>query len=456
MLAENTKTFSIEEIQGAFEMLYPDEFEFLTLYNLYINYHSQEFQYAEIKQAIVDTSRLPFMLNGKDVQVERKFKRLLRAFIERIPSKSNRFVLTPHAEKIIEIAVQRINNPYLKYPLKDTFEQFFRLPDDLSDDISRLQSWFQFGFHNNARQMVLGHLEALKLSVDDSVKALNSVLEIEDKSAIQLLEEFAENFKVLGDKARQITEAIRMKVHVHYRLRDIAEVFSLKSLDSLPGEEYLLYCRKEALRIKDEVSSFFDKIDQQLDLINQKMTFAASKISELQESLRAQSHFKFNLKKLLIYLLENSKPNLQSWELPAGFPAKDMVTQKFRFSALRYYDMGFLKKANVVVQETDELYEEEQRLQFEMELKKQELIQQYCDQAESDLALYGTLDLTTRIMDIMQEENGLELAVHTGYEFIRKVSPFANVEITETLQSNQSNTFQLWKVTVRKDRHSNS
>ncbi len=456
MFTENTKNIAIEELQVAFETLYPDEFEFLTLYNLYINYHSHEFQYAEIKQAIIDTSRLPFLLNGKDIQVERKFKRLLRSFIERIPSKSNYFVLTPHAEKIIDIVIQRINNPYLKFPLKDTFEQFFSLPDDVSDDIRRLQSWFQFGFHNNARQMVLGHLEALKLSVDDSIKALNSVLEMDDRSAIQLLEEFAENFKLLGDKARQITEAIRMKVQVHYRLRDIAEEFNNRTIDNIYGDGFLLFCRKEALRIREEVSSFFNKIDQQLDLINQKMTFAASKISELQESLRAQSHFKLNLKKLLVYLLENSKQNPQSWELPIDFPTKDIVNQKFRLGTLRYYDMGFLKKTSVVIPEIDELYENEQRIQFELELKKQELIQQYCDQAESDLELFGKLDLTARIMDIIQVENGLELGVHAGYELIRNVSSFANVEISEILQSNRSNTFQLWKVAVRKDQHSNS
>jgi hypothetical protein len=124
MNMEQDKPISPERIFYTYNELFPSEFEFLVLYNLYTNYHSSEIQFSEIKQAIVDTSRLPFITTGKDRQIERTFKGLLRTFIERVPSKFNRFILTPHAEKIVEIATQRIYNPYLKFPLKDTFETY--------------------------------------------------------------------------------------------------------------------------------------------------------------------------------------------------------------------------------------------------------------------------------------------------------------------------------------------
>ncbi|WP_343700004.1 hypothetical protein [Chitinophaga sp.] len=452
----------MERIFHSYGELFPTEFEFLVLYHLYINYPSLEMQYTEIKQAIVDTSRLPFLDTGKDRQIERTFKGLLRTFIERAPSKSNQFILTPHAEKIVEIAIHRINNPYLKFPLKDTFEMYFKLPNNATEDISNLQSWFKFGFQNNARQMVTGHLEGLKLSVDDAVKALNRILEADNLSAIQILEQFSANFQILGDKARQITEAIRMKVEVHYQLRDIVEIFagrveqepSAHRYDDLEYYQKMQHNCQTAIRIKEEVNTFFDKVDKQLDVINMKMVFAGSKIKELQETLRVQSHFKLSLKKMLVYLLENSKADQPpQWiTLPDSFPRRDWVQQKFRFRTLRYYDLGFLKRTIPFEQKTDEEYEVDQQSQFELELAKQALIQEYFEQAQRDLETAKSIDLSKRIFEITQQENSIEIGVQTGYEFIRNLTEENFIEIKEELQSS-NNSLHIWKVTVRNNRN---
>lgn len=198
------KAITPEQIYHAYSELFPNEFELLVLYHLYINYPSSEMQYSEVKQAILDTSQRAIITTGKERQVERIFKRLLRTFIERAPSRPSHFILTPHAEKMVEVVVHRIRNPYLKFPLKDTFETYFTLPDSATQDISVLKSWFKFGFQNNARQVVLGHLDSLKIAVDDAVKSLNQVLEADNLSAMQMLELFSGNFQILGDKARQV------------------------------------------------------------------------------------------------------------------------------------------------------------------------------------------------------------------------------------------------------------
>ncbi|MDI3321410.1 hypothetical protein [Pinibacter soli] len=446
------KTITPERMYHAFGELFPSEFEFLVLYHLYLNYPEAEIQYAEIKQAITDTSRLPF-LQGKDKQVERTFKGLLRNFIERAPTKYNRFLLTLHARKVIEIVTQRIHNPYLKFPLKETFETYFKLPVNAGEDTTRLQSWFKFGFLNNAQQVVTGHLEGLKLSVDDAIKALNQILEADDLSAMQMLEQFSKNFQILGDKARQITEAIKMKVDVHYQLRDIVEVFTDTtsdkegtSMDTATRHNN----RRIALEIKEDVHRFFDKVDKQLDLINMKMVFASTKIKELQESLRAQSLYKISLKKLLVYLLENSKIDSQKRvQLPEKFPTKGLVLEKFRFRSIRYYDMGFLKKAKPIEQETDEAYEEGQRKLFEHELYKQAQIQQYCEQIGEELSVIKLVDLNAKLFEIMQQDDGIEIGIQTGYELIRNLSRDSHVEIEEELMSNESKSIHLWKTTIQ-------
>ena len=445
---EQNEPISIERIFHVFGELFPSEFEFLVLHNLYINYPTSEMQYAEIKQAIVDTSRLPFITTGKDRQIERTFKGLLRTFIERVPSKVGRFILTPHAEKIVEIVIQRIHNPYLKFPLKDTFETYFLIPDKAGEDIKELQSWFKFGFQNNARQVVVGHLDGLKLSVDDAIKALNQILEADDLSAMQMLEQFSKNFQILGDKARQITEAIKMKVDVHYRLRDIVDGYASKTLGASADYEEQQNNRRTAIQIKEDVHGFFENIDKQLDVINMKMAFATSKITELQESLRTQSHYKISLKKMLAYLLENSRADAQQWiKLPENFPARGLVMEKFRFRSIRYYDVGFLKRTKPFEQGTDANYEENQRIIFEQELFKQAAIQKHCEQIQAELDVSRQIDLDQKLFEIMQQDNGVEIGVQTGYEVIRNLSPNTLVEIKEELQS-YNNDIHLWKTTI--------
>lgn len=453
------KTIAPVDIYHSYGELFPTEFEFLVLYHLYINYPSAEMQYAEIKQAIADTSRLPFIDTGKDRQVERTFKGLLRTFIERSPSKSARFILTPHAEKIVEIAIHRIHNPYLKFPLKDTFETYFTLPQNAAQDISALQSWFKFGFQNNARQVVLGHLDSLKIAVDDAVTALNQVLEADNLSAMQMLEQFSGNFQILGDKARQITEATRMKVDVHYRLRDIVDAFAGKASAAANDDADNTAWknnRHTAFQIQEEVHLFFEKVDTQLDVINRRMAFAGTRITELQESLRTQSRYKISLKKLLVYLLEHSKADQQGIQLPGKFPVKDLVQERFRFKSIRYYDMGFLRKANPVEQSTDGAYEDSQRSLFEQELHKQVLIQQYCGQVQQELSAAGQIDLNKTLFEIMQQEDGVEIGIQTGYEFIRNLSPENHIRIEEQLISNESKDIHLWKTTIHNSRDSNS
>lgn len=437
---------TIETITNTFGKLFPSQFEFLVLYNLSVNYPSLEIQYAEIKQAILDTSRLPIINTGKDRQVERTFKELLRSFIERVPSKSNRFALTPHAEKIIEIITQRVNNPYLTFPLKDTFEMYFTLSDGIDQDITALQSWFRFGFQNNARQVVTGHLEALKLSVDDAIKSLNDILEADSLSAMQMLEQFAQKFRNLGEKATQIAEAIRMKVDVHYKLRDI--VNSYQNVDD--GQDK----RQIARRIKDDVVSFFEKVDGQLDLINKKMGFAGSKITELQESLRTQSHYKISLRKMLLYLLENSHyDQLSGVTLPEKFPIQGWVQEKFRLRYIRRFDTGFLRKAIPVESKQDTAYEEAHRKDIETELDKQSLIQAHLERLQADLQKKGSISLSEEIFELVDTgPEGLEIGVQTSYEFVRSLPDNYSLDIQNTLETSSDNNFHVWKTTITRNR----
>lgn len=457
---------SPEKMFLGYKELFPNELELLVIYNLYISKSesTENFEYSEIKQSILDSSKLPFLNLGTQIQVERVFKKLLGAFIERIPGNFNQFVLTPHAERIIEIIVHRIKNPYLQFPLKETFETYFQLPENAENDISLLQRWYKLGFQNTARQVVIGHLEGLKIAVDQAIKELNQVLEADDLTAIQMLEKFAFNFRILGEKAKQINEALRVKEDVYYSLRAIVETFIQKT-DSYKHPnttfEQIAYSnlekeRESARYIKEEVFIFFDKVDKQLSLINARLTFASYKITELQESLRAQSHYKINLKKILSFLLENSSSDKNGIKLPNGFPAKDIVQQKFRFRPIRYWDRGFLLRGKPFEQESDQLYEQEERNKLELELAQQKLIYELCEKAQKDLSESGTLNLSSRLFEIMEAENNIEVVVETGYELMRAISKTTQINIKEELQSDKNNTIHTWKVILQNKPNLNS
>jgi len=450
-----------QKIFNVYQELFPNDVEFIVLYSLFKVFGSTEIEYIEIKFTITNASKLSFLNNGREVQVERIFKNLLGTFIERIPGKFNRFVLTPHSEKIIEIVLNRIHNPYLQFPLKDTFETYFKLPENAADHISELQRWFKLGFENTARQVVIGHLEGLKFSVDEAIKELNKVLEADDLSAIKMLERFSANFSVLGDKARQISEAIRMKVDVYYSLRNISDAYGskvsqilhLNTEQEIEENKIAKINRDIATGIKEEVYLFFEKVDKQLDFINSKMTFAGLKIAELHDSLKAQSHYKISLKKLLLFLLNNSSTDRQNnITLPDNFPKKSIINEKFRFVSLRYWDMGFLKKGTPIEQKLDGEYETIQRKKFELELAKQELVQKLCEQALADLSLNKKIDLSSRLFDIMEKEHGLDVAVQTGFDFIRSLGSENEISIKEELQTNKEKSIYLWKVLIQSNR----
>lgn len=453
------KSIQLDQIHQVYKELFPDDLEFLVLYSLHISFASNEIQYSEIKYAITQTTNLPFLFNGRERQVERIFKKLLGIYIERIPGKFNQFTLTPHAERILQIVIHRINNPYLRFPLKETFETYFSLPLTASENISDLQRWFKMGFENNAQQVVTSHIEGLKISVDSAIKELNKVLEADDLSALEMLEKFAVSFKILGDKARQIGDAISMKVDVYYELKNICDAYSkrasqfqsLLSSEEIEQNRIAELNRETSDQIKEEVYIFFDKVDKQLDLINSKMTFASYKIAELHDSLKAQSHYKINLKKLLLLCLENSTIDRQNnIILPTIFVPKGVLNEKFRFASLRYWNLGFLKKGIPVNQEEDDVYERNERERFEFELAKQELVQKLCDRAMVDLSTSKRLELDTRFFEIIDEHESVEVAVQTIYDLIRNMTTEDSLIIKEELQTNNTKDISIWKTSIQR------
>lgn len=462
MKEQDVAIINIEKIYENYKELFPSELEFLIIYNLYNNKSamSEDFSYSEVKQTIIDTAKLPFITTGKSIQVERVFKNLLGNYIERLPGNTHKFVLTPHADRIVEIVTNRIKNPYLKFPLKETFETYFQLHPDTSKEIASLQRWFKLGFQNTAQQVVIGHLEGLKLSVSQAIKELNLILEADNLSATQMLQRFSTNFRVLGDNARQINEAIKMKVEVHYSLRDIVDNYIQEALlykNPVTEEEQKHYAelkenRETAKKIKDEVYLFFEKVDKQLDLINMNLSFASFKVTELQESLRAQSRYKINLKKMLVFLLENSTSDNQGIILPYNFPQKQIVQEKFRFRALRYWDMGFLRRGKPMERARDDDYEKEERSLIESEFDKQQLIQDLFEKAKSTLLETNKLNLSEMLQEI-SENDSIEVAVQTGYEFIRNLSKETEIDIKKELKGNNLKT---WKVIVQNKPSSNS
>lgn len=458
---------SVEKFHDVYTELFPESLEAMVLYCLYQEIKdstSKEFDFSVIKSAIHEVENLEFIKRSRNIQNERLFKKLLNGFVERVTGQSHKFYLTTHAERVIEIVLQRIDNPYLKFPLKDTFESFFSLPENLDNDIDKLERWHRLNFINTSQQVVLSHLEALKMGVDYAVAELNKVLDTDALTAMQMLEHFSLNFQTLGDKARQVGEAIVMKDRVYYRLKSTVNVYMERSegltneslRDSQYNYEQLDAEYKRARHIREDISSFFTRIDNQLTIINKRIAFASNKITELQESLSAKSHYKVSIKKILIYLLNNSNWGKPSALLPDNFPAKYTVRDQFRFYALRQWDLGFLKKGIPFRHTIDPAYELEQRNRFERELKQQQKIRDYTNVILEQVNKENRVDLSNQLMEIADQNASAEMAVLSGHEVIRQINSHTKINVERRLISDATNTFHLWKISLQNKHSSNS
>lgn len=415
------------EVAELYYHLVPDRDETLLIIQLHEKIKAGEidanFSTQDIQRTIEETARLSIS-NGQTR--ERLLKNLLNYFIERPADQRNRYCLTEYARKFIMLLDHKINNPFRKFPLRDSFSRY---TDFYANDIlhiNQFESWFSQGFQATTRENIFDHLEELKSEVHDSVQRLNKLLYSNEETVLMVVGQFSSIFTDLGEKADEISDTLRLGNSLQLEIENVvsafyqqAELYNRRST----AEEILqfdnahhAYTRSQ--EIQDEIHTFFDIVDGKLGQLRDRIQYASTKLNELPNLFRHQSQFKVNLKKLLEHVLKEATNEKGELRLPAKIPRKGIVEERFKLTAMPDLEREYALRNAVMEFEEDPEYHEREMIKIESELIRQQRSAILVDEYKLRLEAEGTLDFTMEFYKILESEQDEEVAIQVGYELV--------------------------------------
>jgi hypothetical protein len=358
---------------------------------------------------------------------ERLLKNLLSYFIERPAEQKSRYTLTEYARKFVLLLEHKINNPFRKFPLRESFRRYADFTAQEIQQINQLESWFNQGFQATTRENIVDHLEELKADVQSSVQRLNKLLYSGEVSVQSMVADFSAIFTDLGEKADEIRDTLRLGNSLQFEIELVVSKFYNRTQEfkhPSTEEEFvhfndLHFAYTRATEIKQEVLSFFEIVDGKLGQLRERIQYASNKLNELQELFRYQSHFKLNLKRLLEYALTVVNSEKGQLVFPPWFPLKGIPEERFKLTVMPELEREFTTRNMVVENPEDQAYHRQELIRVEADLIRQQrtaiLIEQYKKRLEQE----GNLDFTNEFYRIIDTEHDEEVALQVGYDLIQ-------------------------------------
>ncbi len=430
------------QIAELYHQLVPPMEEGLLVFRLHEKIKGGEidmnFSIQDIQRAIEETNQFN-PGNGNVPNRERLLKNLLTYFIERPAEQKNRYTLTEYARKFILLLEHKINNPFRKFPLRESFKRYadFSAQDILH--INQFESWFNQGFQATTRENIFDHLEELKADVQASVQRLNKLLYSSEETAQKLVADFSMIFTDLGEKADEIRDTLRLGNSLQLEIDLVVSTFykQTKEFKHPSTEEEIAqfddlhYAYSRASEIKQEIQSFFDIVDGKLGQLRERIQYASTKLNELQELFRYQSQFKLNLRRLLEYVLTVITYEKGEFILPNWFHLRGLPEERFKLTVMPDLEREFAQRNTVVENPEDQDYHREELIRVETDLIRQQRTAILIEQLKERLKKVGTLDFTEEFYHILDNEHDEEVAVQVGYELIQYVheNPYLQVNI---------------------------
>ncbi len=411
-----------------YQALVPAEFEGMVIIWLYREIQAgdidKSFTYANMKEAIREVA---LSLHKEQLpHTESILKSLMHYFIERPHGTIERYNLTEYAERFVKLIEGKLNSPHKNFPLMESFERYAQFKAEEIQSIEDFESWFEQGFRSAARQTALEHLEALKDDVKAAIRSLKSILDYQEKDAVDMALEFTSIFGTLGKRVDEIREVLILGSDISQEVQKVLDTFG-ERLDyyqsagveenqklAILQEEY-----QKAADINAEVVRFFELVDEKLNLVNSQMIFASAKLNELPEHFRYQSKLKINLKKFLSLVLNEGDYSKDGPVLPTSFPLKEIPYERTKFIEVPYYDT-FAKPPNTMIQpRRNHEYERQERRKLEKSLRRQERTAQWVKHYKAMLVRDKILDFTTHFYEILEVEGEADIALQVGFELFQ-------------------------------------
>jgi hypothetical protein len=427
------------EIAELYEQLVPSREEGLLVFRLHEKIRNGEidanFSTQDIQRVMEETARMSIGFGAPNR--ERLIKNLLNYFIERPADQRSRYCLTEYARKFILLLDHKINNPFRKFPLRESFKRYADFSAQDIQHINQFESWFNQGFQVTTRENIFDHLEELKLDVQRSVQRLNKFLYAGEDSAAAIVTEFSHIFTDLGEKADEIRDTLRLGNNLQLEVERVVLSFfeaADKTARPVTAEEIsafeaLAYAVSRAQEIQQQVRAFFELVDGKLGQLRDRIQYASTKLNELRDYFRYQSRFKLNLKRLLGALLEESVMEKNEVKLPRWMPRRMIIEERFKLTVMPDLEREYASRNAVIAIEQDPEYRRQELIKIETELIRQQrtavLVAIYKDQLRRE----GALDFTAAFYRILEEELDEEIAIQVAYELIQFAHDTPNLDL---------------------------
>lgn len=449
-------------IAELYEQLVPSRDEALLVFRLHEKIRSGEidasFSTQDIQRSIDETSRLGI---GPGPNRERLLKNLLTYFVERPADQRNRYCLTEYARKFILLIDHKINNPFRKFPLRESFKRYTDFSAQDMRQINQFESWFNQGFQATTRENIFDHLEELKSDVKESILKLNKLLYSGEQPVLSMTAEFSQIFTDLGDKADEIRDTLRLGSSLLQEVEQVVLAFFRQTQEAkrpTTQEESklftdLTYAYTRSQEIQQEVKTFFDAVDDKLGQLREQIQFASNKLNELRDIFRFKSRFKINLKRLLESIVSETVTEKGELSLPVWIKRRTLIEERFKLTAMPDLDREY-EVRNIALDLPDN--SEHRRLELikvETELIRQQRTAILVAAYKARLMRDGSLNFTEEFYKILEDEQDEEVAIQVAYELVQYVRDQANLKLIilpEIKEIYQSKPITTWTTNLQR------
>ncbi len=440
-----------KDIYNKYDLLLPSKFDggYLVI-ALYEKIKNGEIEEYFTQRDVTDILReISITFNQDTVRQWNGIKEnLFHYFIRSHPDEPWKYYLTDYARNVVDLMLNKLENPYKNHPLKKSVQDSFSVLPNEIQTIDQLERKFGRIFIQGSKKIILDHLEALEDELRKAYSELNTILQKDENNATELVKQFAIVFRQFGDRAEDITEAIISKDQFLSDLRDVVDVFYSRIHE---GSEQRSDWEK-ARDIYTDLQEFFSTVDSKVRLIRRQINHASEKLTELQEQFSSRADFRLKIKKLHRLILENASYTEKGVLLNENFPLKKLINENHSLLFPKYSEFGDPEPNLLITIQPDEDYEREEKQKIDHEIARQELINSWVQKSKSLLADQGQLSINELMENVLQKESDLSIAYQVVSQVIAYVSENkdVNVDIECKLLSVQNQNLALWKTKILK------
>ncbi len=380
---------------------------------------------------------------------------LLHYFIRNHIDEPGKYYLTDYAKGVLDMMRNKLENPYKNQPLKKSFEEFFTLRFDEIKKIEDLERKFGRMAMSFPKKIITDHLEGLEDELREAYITLNELLDSNVQEAVALVKAFALTFRKFGERAEDITEAVRSKDKFLKDLQMVVDQFFAKinhtkllvdeAVKNKTVEDW-----KRSREIYKDMEAFFATVDDKINAARRQIYNASEKLSELQEYFSTRAHYRLQIQKLLGYVLQTATYSENGIALEDNFPLKSLVYEQEKMLYLKHHEFIKQKTNTLIVIPPDEAYEREERNKIEKEINRQQTINEWVNKTKKLLEEQKHVTLDELMNTILTEEQDLSIAYGVASEVVALVSENndINIEIEQQLIAIQQNEIALWKTKI--------